>query len=201
MATETFNIDLSHSSVSFSVRHMVIAKVHGRFARFSGAIALDEQTPSASSVNVTIEAASIDTNGEKRTVTCARPTSSIRTISQLTFVSSKVERPSGERFLVSGDLTIHGVTKPITLDGVQQPRQRPLGWRAGELLQQGERQPPRLRPRVEPGARGGRRARRGQDRHHARDRGRQSLSRRRATSATKQLRCVNLFTELRASWL
>lgn len=117
MATETFNIDLSHSSVSFSVRHMVIAKVHGRFARFSGAIALDEQTPSASSVNVTIEAASIDTNDEKRDghLRSADFFDSDK-FPQLTFVSSKVERPSGERFLVSGDLTIHGVTKPITLD-------------------------------------------------------------------------------------
>src|SRR5574337_243027 len=61
MATNRWDIDVTHSAILFWVRHMVISKVHGRFAKWSGAIELDEQDLSRSSVEVRIDASSIDT--------------------------------------------------------------------------------------------------------------------------------------------
>ena len=66
MARGTWNIDLTHSGIHFTVRHMVISKVRGSFRKFSGAVSLDEQDPSASSVSVQIDTASIDTGVQQR---------------------------------------------------------------------------------------------------------------------------------------
>jgi polyisoprenoid-binding protein YceI len=72
----TWAIDLSHSAVEFAVKHMVISNVKGRFRSFSGTLVLDEAEPARSSIEVEIEAASIDTHDEKRDAHRARPTSS-----------------------------------------------------------------------------------------------------------------------------
>ena len=109
-------IDPSHSTVSFMVKHMKFAKVRGNFGQFEGTINFDESNPANSSVNVTVDATSIDTKDEKRDGhlksndffgTDENPA--------LTFVSTSVE-PKGDDLLVHGELTMNGVTKPVVLE-------------------------------------------------------------------------------------
>jgi polyisoprenoid-binding protein YceI len=117
MATRTWNIDASHSAVRFTVRHLVIAKVHGQFGTFSGALSIDPDDLAKSSVNVEIDAASIDTRDEKRDAHL-RSADFFDTdnFKQLTFASKRVELAKGKLAKVVGDLTIHGVTKEVVLD-------------------------------------------------------------------------------------
>jgi polyisoprenoid-binding protein YceI len=112
-----WNIDASHSSLQFSVRHMVITKVRGAFESYRGTLELDEGDDFAPrKVSVVIDAASINTSERKRDEhlrssdfldVAAYPT--------LTFESRAIER-AGRRYRIEGDLTIHGVTRPVTLD-------------------------------------------------------------------------------------
>lgn len=112
----TWNIDTSHSGVHFSVRHMVIAKVRGAFNRFSGVVELDEQNPAASKVSVRIDAASIDTREEKRDAHLrSADFFDVEKYPELTFESTKVEKLDGDEYRVTGNLTIHGVTKEVVL--------------------------------------------------------------------------------------
>jgi polyisoprenoid-binding protein YceI len=113
----TWNIDTSHSGVHFTVRHMVIAKVRGAFDRWQGTIQLDEQNPAASKVSARIEAASINTREEKRDGHLRSPDFfDVEKYPELTFESTKVERVGDSRYRVTGNLTIHGVTKEVALD-------------------------------------------------------------------------------------
>src|SRR6188768_771395 len=113
----TWNIDTSHSGIHFSVRHMVIAKVRGAFDRFSGVVELDEANPEASKVSVRIEAASIDTREEKRDAHLrSADFFDVEKYPELTFTSTKIEKLGGDDYRVTGDLTIHGVTKEVVLD-------------------------------------------------------------------------------------
>jgi polyisoprenoid-binding protein YceI len=117
MALELWNIDPSHSAVAFSVRHMVVSKTRGRFTRWSGQIRFDPQNPSASSVEVNIDPASIDTADAQRDEhlrsqdffhVAEHPTA--------TFRSTRLEDLGGERYRITGDLTIRGVTRSVVLD-------------------------------------------------------------------------------------
>lgn len=111
----TWDIDPVHSEVSFVVRHMVVSKVRGRFDAFEGTIVTGDD-PLESSVQATIEAASVDTNQEQRDA-------HVRSADfldaehhpSLSFRSTAV-RPAGRDFEVDGELTIRGVTKPVTLE-------------------------------------------------------------------------------------
>jgi polyisoprenoid-binding protein YceI len=116
MAAQTWQIDHAHSDIFFTVRHMVITKVRGRFTKWDGTLAIDEQTPANSRVEVSIDAASITTNEEKRDGHLrSADFLDAEKFPKLTFKSTKVEG-SGERLKVTGDLTIRGVTKSVTLD-------------------------------------------------------------------------------------
>lgn len=113
-APVTYEIDAVHSEVSFKIRHLV-SKVRGRFNRFEGTLHYDEQNPAASRVQVTIDAASIDTANPKRDDHLRSPDFfDVEEFPTLTFTSSEV-KVDGDRLLVSGDLTMRGVTKPVTL--------------------------------------------------------------------------------------
>jgi polyisoprenoid-binding protein YceI len=114
-ATRTYKIDKSHSEVIFQVRHLV-TKVRGRFDEFEGMVQLNEEKPDLSSVDFTIQATSIDTN-EKDRDTHLRSADffDIEKFPTITFRSKGVVKKSNESFDVRGDLTIHGVTKEITL--------------------------------------------------------------------------------------
>jgi len=112
---QTFSIDKAHSDLLFQVRHLV-TRVRGRFTDFSGTVSFDLESPAASSVVVTIDAASIDTGTPDRdTHLRSADFFDVATYPALTFVSSRVDRQSDDRFDVTGTLTIHGVTREVTL--------------------------------------------------------------------------------------
>ena len=113
-APGTWAIDTSHSSVEFTVRHLVIGKTKGRFATWSGVVEIAEE-PTASSVIIEIDAASIDTKDETRDGHLR--TNDFLEVDQhpkLTFTSTTV-KGSGKEWVVGGDLTIRGVTRPVEL--------------------------------------------------------------------------------------
>jgi polyisoprenoid-binding protein YceI len=108
-------IDPTHTAIEFEAKHLMIAKVKGRFAEFEGALTIADD-PTQSSVSVTIKAASIDTRTEQRDDHLRSPDFlDVDTYPELTFVSTGVEHEDGDDWLIHGDLTIHGVTKPVTL--------------------------------------------------------------------------------------
>lgn len=115
-APGTYDLDQAHTSVEFVARHLMITKVRGRFARFSGTIEVAE-APEDSSVEVTIDAASVDTNQEQRDAHLrSGDFLDVERHPTLTFRSTGVAPEGGERWKVTGDLTILGVSRPVTLD-------------------------------------------------------------------------------------
>jgi polyisoprenoid-binding protein YceI len=113
----TYTIDYQHSDVSFSVRHMVFAKVRGHFTKWTADLAFDPANPAASSVSVTMDAGSIDTREAQRDGHLKSPDFlDAEKYPQITFKSTKVEKAGDKKFAVTGDLTIHGTTKPVKLD-------------------------------------------------------------------------------------
>jgi polyisoprenoid-binding protein YceI len=115
MTTTTYALDTTHSSIEFSIRHLVIAKVRGRFTRFTGQVTLDGADVTASQVTATIDAASIDTSEPKRDDHLrSADFFDVATYPELRFASTRIERRGGELRL-TGDLTIHGVTNEVVL--------------------------------------------------------------------------------------
>ena len=106
-------IDQVHSSVNFSVRHLVVGKAHGRFDQFSGAITISEDgTPS---VRAEVDVTSIDTGNEQREAHIKAPDFfDAAKFPTATFVSTAV-RADGDDYLLDGDFTLKGVTRPVTL--------------------------------------------------------------------------------------
>ena len=115
-APATWTIDQNHSEVGFSIRHF-FSKVPGTFDKFSGSVVYDPQKPEISSVKVDIDPASINTKNEKRD-NHLRSDDFFDTAKfpALTFVSTKVAAAGENKLKVDGNLTMHGVTKPVTLD-------------------------------------------------------------------------------------
>ncbi|HLS64726.1 MAG TPA: YceI family protein [Ruania sp.] len=113
--TGTFAIDTSHSEVGFVVRHSGIAKVRGRFTEFTGSFTVAERFAD-SSAQVTIQSGSVHTGNEQRdTHLRSADFWSAAETPEWTFTSTSVEG-SGEEFVLHGDLTINGVTKPVDLE-------------------------------------------------------------------------------------
>lgn len=111
-----YQIDPSHSSATFSIKHMMIAKVHGGFEKMSGKLTYDATQPEKSNIEVAIEAASINTREPQRDAHLkSADFFDIEKYPQILFKSVKVEK-SGDDLKVVGDLTIHGVTKQVTLE-------------------------------------------------------------------------------------
>jgi polyisoprenoid-binding protein YceI len=116
MALEKWNIDVVHSTVGFTVRHLMVSKVHGYFTKWTGSLAFDEQNPSASHAEASIEVASVDTREPQRDAHLrSGDFFEVEKFPTMTFKSTKLE-PAGDRFKVTGDLTLRGVTKPVVLD-------------------------------------------------------------------------------------
>jgi len=114
--TTPWDIDTGHSAVHFHVRHMIISKVHGRFSRWSGALALDPADLTRSSVEVKIEAASIDTQVADRDAHLrSADFLDVEQHPHLSFRSTRIER-AGEGYRVTGDLTLRGVTREVVLE-------------------------------------------------------------------------------------
>ncbi len=117
MALEKFNFDPVHSHVAFSVRHLMISKVNGNFRVWSGTLVVDEADHSTSAVEVEIDAASIDTREPQRDDHLRSPDFlDAANYPKITFKSTRVEKVDDENFKVTGDFTVHGVTKPVVLD-------------------------------------------------------------------------------------
>ena len=115
-ATTTYKIDKAHSEATFQVRHL-LTKVRGRFSDFEGVIHYDANTPERSSVKATIQATSIDTNEPDRDKHLrSADFFGVDEFPTLTFTSTRVTKKGAESFDVLGDLTIHGVTRPVTLN-------------------------------------------------------------------------------------
>ncbi len=111
----TLTIDPVHSEMAFQVRHLV-TKVRGHFNEFSGTIQFDEAQPEQSSVELLITTASVDTkNGDRDKHLRSDDFFAAETHPQITFHSTRIVRKSDELFDVTGDLTMRGVTKSITL--------------------------------------------------------------------------------------
>jgi len=114
----TYAIDPSHSSVGFSIRHLMIAKVRGTFNTFSGTISLPADGLIPVAIHAEIDPASIDTREEQRDGHLKSPDFlDVATHSVIAFESTAIEAAGASEFTVTGELTIHGVTKSVTLKG------------------------------------------------------------------------------------
>lgn len=116
-ATSTWQIDPNHSAAQFAVRHLAISTVRGAFTKVNGSIQLDDKDISKSSVEVTIDADSVDTRVPNRDKDLRSDHFfDVQKYPTITFKSTKVEQVEPGKLKVTGDLTIHGVTKPVVLD-------------------------------------------------------------------------------------
>jgi polyisoprenoid-binding protein YceI len=117
MNTTNWIIDTSHSGITFSVRHMMFAKVRGRFGRFQGTIAVPQSDLGQAHVEVEIDASSIDTGVDARDQHLRSPDFfDVARFPSLRFTSKRVEPLGGERYHLVGDLTIRDVTREVVLE-------------------------------------------------------------------------------------
>lgn len=115
-APATFTIDGTHSSVEFSVRHMMVSNVKGSFQKVTGTATYDANNLAASKLEATIDVNTINTNEPKRDAHLKSPDFfDAAKYPAMTFKSAKFTK-SGDGLKVTGDLTIHGVTKPVTFE-------------------------------------------------------------------------------------
>jgi polyisoprenoid-binding protein YceI len=117
IGAETYTLDAAHSEVGFNVGYFKLFKVHGAFAKFSGTVLYDAKDPAKSSVDVTIDAASIDTRNEMRDKHLRSDDFfDVEKYPVSTFRSTKVEVAKDGSLTITGDLSLHGVTKPVVLN-------------------------------------------------------------------------------------
>ncbi len=114
-APDAYDVDAVHSTVIFRIQHMKAGYTYGRFNELSGKLVLDEANPSASSIQVEVKATSVDTNDKKRDDHLRSPDFlNVAQFPTMTFSSTSV-KANGTKFDVTGDLTMHGVTKSVTV--------------------------------------------------------------------------------------
>lgn len=123
-----WNIDPSHSNVEFGVRHLMISTVKGRFTEVTGSVMADPADPSQGQVGITIGVGSIDTREPQRDAHLrSADFFDVENFPSMTFRSTRIEGQP-DRFTVSGDLTIRGVSRPVVLDVIAEGRgQDPWG--------------------------------------------------------------------------
>ena len=129
-ATSEWKIDPPHSSAQFAVRHLTISTVRGAFTKVSGTVQLDDQDITKSSVEVTIDAASVDTRVPDRDQDLRSDRFfEVAKYPTITFKSKKVEQVAAGKLKITGDLTIRGTTKEVVLDvdGPTAPIRDPKG--------------------------------------------------------------------------
>lgn len=113
----TFDIDTAHSSAGFKVRHMMISNVKGEFRKTSGTVDFDPSNLAASSIKATIDVNTISTREDKRDAHLKSPDFfDVAKYPTITFESSKITAAGNNKYKATGNLTLHGVTKEVTLD-------------------------------------------------------------------------------------
>ncbi len=116
-ATTTWQIDPAHTAAGFSVKHMMIATVRGQFKGVTGTVNWDDQDINKSSVDVTIDTNTVDTGEPKRDADLKSANFfDVANYPTITFKSTKIEQISAGKMKVTGNLTIHGITKQVVLD-------------------------------------------------------------------------------------
>ena len=112
----TYTIDPAHSSASFSIRHLMISNVRGSFSNVTGTVVYDSDNPTDSSIQAEIDAGTLNTGDAQRD---GHVKSSdflhVEQHPKFHFKSTKIEKAGSDEFKVAGDLTIHGITKPVVL--------------------------------------------------------------------------------------
>jgi polyisoprenoid-binding protein YceI len=112
-----WEIDPAHSEAFFSVRHAMVATVRGQFNVIRGRLNIDEANPANSWVEAEVDAASVDTRNEYRDADLRSPNFfDVEKYPTITFKSTKVEPAGDNKYKVYGDLTMHGVTKPVVFE-------------------------------------------------------------------------------------
>jgi len=114
---DTWQIDPAHTNVEFTVRHMMISNVKGQFEKTSGTITTNGNDPTTAKIDATIDASSINTRVDKRDAHLKSPDFlDVEKFPTITFKSTKIEADGPNKWKVTGDLTLHGVTKPVVLE-------------------------------------------------------------------------------------
>jgi polyisoprenoid-binding protein YceI len=129
-STVTWKIDPAHSRAEFKVKHMMISNVKGSFSGLTGTLMEDTADPTHSHVEATIEVGTINTGDEQRDAHLkSADFFEHEQHPQMVFKSTKIEKKGEEEYAVSGDLTLHGVTKPVTfaVEGPSAPGKDPWG--------------------------------------------------------------------------
>jgi polyisoprenoid-binding protein YceI len=128
--TTTWSIDPAHSAAEFKVKHMMISNVKGKFTGLSGVLGLNEADLTKSSIEASIPISTITTSDDQRDGHLkSADFFDVEKFPTMTFKSSKVTPASGGEFTVTGDLTLHGVSKAVTfaVEGLSQPAKDPWG--------------------------------------------------------------------------
>jgi polyisoprenoid-binding protein YceI len=116
-SADTYSIDATHSSVGFSVRHMAISKVRGTFGEFEGTVNIDPADTAKWSCDVIIQTTSIDTQAERRDNHLrSADFFNVEEFPTITFKSTKVTPKGKDKLEITGDFTMRGVTKPVTIE-------------------------------------------------------------------------------------
>jgi len=116
-AASTWDIDPYHTESSFVVKHMMVSNVRGQFGKTTGVVQQDDKDITKSKVEITIDTSTIDTRVAKRDAHLKSPDFfDVEKFPTITFKSTKVTKGDGNNLKVEGDLTIHGVTKPVVVN-------------------------------------------------------------------------------------
>ena len=127
-----WQIDPTHSHLSFAIRVMSVTTTRGRFHALRGYLHIDEQNPANSWVEAEVDAASIDTHNKLRDAHLRSAAFfAVKQYPTITFQSTSVEHAGGQNYQVTGNLTMHGVTKPITFDVAYRGQGTLMGARTG----------------------------------------------------------------------
>jgi polyisoprenoid-binding protein YceI len=120
---QVYDVDPAHTSIGFAGKHMMVTTVRGRFKEYAGQVETEDDDPTTAVVNVTIKPVSLDTGVEQRDQHLrSADFFDVERFPEMTYTSTKVERVGSNRYRVSGDLTIKGQTRPVTLEAEVEER-------------------------------------------------------------------------------